>query len=736
MSSIPVPASRETAAPAPGRALHSLFNPGSIAVIGASPDAAGIRGRFVDFLVRGGYGGGILPVNPSYREIGGRECFSSMAAARAAAQVDIDLAIVVIPANAVLPELERCAAAGVRNALIVSSGFAEEGGERAGLQARISEIGRRSGMRIVGPNSEGLLNVVGGVSATFSPTVEHAWHRAQTAGRKHISVAAQSGGMGFALLHRGLAAGLPFSCVISTGNEADVTLADCLDYMVDDPHTDAVVLFLECVRDPALFESACARALEMDKPIVAIKVGRTEAGRRAAASHTASIAGWSAAYDAVFARHAVVSCADLSEAIATVGVLTTCARPRGNRVAVLTGSGGAGALISDTLERSGFVLPVLAPATQEAIRSLVPSYATAQNPIDVTAGATRTGAVIRAADVLFAADEIDLLVTIHSMTSETSLSVDPRQLVRGRPSSGKSLTAYCYTDPSRYAREKMAEAGVFVHSDAQLMGSALAKWLARHRQIERRSAGRLEAPDPSIAARAAAAVERALAASTAGTLCEYEVKAMLRECGIAASDEVLCKSADEAVAAATRLGYPVVLKIQSPAILHKTEMGGVLLGIASEGEARTGYATLIDRAQRAVPGAAIHGVLAQKLAPRGHEVIVGALNDPTFGPLMMVGRGGVAVELYKDVAYGAAPLTPVESEALVRSLKSSALFDGFRGAPKVNLVTLAQLVSQLSQLVAAVAGTPSAISELELNPVIVHADGSGITIADALLRRG
>ena len=716
--------------------LHTFFNPASIAVIGASRDAKSIRGRFVDFLVRGGFAGRIFPVNPSYREINGRECFPSVAAAGATASGPIELALVAIPADAVLPELERCAAAGVRNALIVSSGFAEEGAARTGLQSRISGIARESGMRVVGPNSEGFMNAVGRVSASFSPTVEYAWKSmdAWSASRKRVAVVAQSGGMGFGVMHRGLAAGLAFSNVISTGNEADVSLADCLDYMVADPHTGAIVLFLESVRDPRLFEAACARALGADKPIVAIKVGRSEAGERAAASHTASIAGWSAAYDAVFAKYAVVPCADTGEAIAALGILTTCPPLKGNRAAVLTGSGGAGALVSDALERNGFLLPVLSSRVQQAIRGFIPSYATAQNPVDVTAGTAHLKAVVRAADVLLAADEIDLLVTIHSFTSETSISFDPLELARGLPASGKALTTFCYTEPSRHGRSKMAEAGIFVHSDAQLMAAALAKALARSRRIGQRTVVREEAPDRAFAAGAVVAVERALAKTDAGALCEYEVKALLHECGIGASDEALCRSADEAAAAAEKLGYPVVLKIQSPGILHKTEIGGVKLNIRTASDVRAAYGALVDGAARAAPHAAVHGVLVQKMAPPGHEVIVGTINDATFGPLVMVGFGGIAVELYKDVAYWPAPLSPEEAEALVRSLKSSALFDGFRGTKTINLSPLAELISRVSQLVAAAARTRHAIGELELNPVIVHADGSGITIADALLR--
>jgi acetyltransferase len=717
-------------------ALYTLFNPGSIAVIGASRDAKSIRGRFVDFLARGGYEGKIFPVNPSYPEIAGRECFPSVAAVRAASQETIDLALIAIPADAVLPELERCAAAGVRNVLVVSSGFAEEGGERSRLQARISAVARASGMRIVGPNSEGFLNAVGRVSASFSPTVEYAWKSGDGGKpvRKRVAVVAQSGGMGFGVMHRGLAAGLAFSNVISTGNEADVSLADCLDYMVADPHTDAIVLFLESVRDAVTFEAACARALAVDKPIVAIKVGRSEAGQRAAASHTASIAGWSAAYDAVFAKFAVVACADTGEAMAALGVLTTCPPLKGNRAAVLTGSGGAGALVSDALERNGFVLPVLSSGVQQAIRAFVPSYATAQNPVDVTAGTAHLKAVVRAADVLLAADEIDLLVTIHSFTSESAVSFDPQELARGVPASGKALTTFCYTEPSRFGRSKMAEAGIFVHSDAQLMGAALAKALVRSRRLARRTDARSENALSPSSATAVAALEHARAKSAGGALCEYQVKALLRECGIAASSEALCKSADEAVSAAEKLGFPVALKIQSPAILHKTEIGGVKLGIATPAETRAAYAALMDSAARAASHANVHGVLVQKMAPRGHEVIVGAIDDATFGPVMMVGLGGIAVELYKDVAYWPAPLSPEEAEALVRSLKSSALFDGFRGSKPIDVGPLAELISRVSHVVAAAARSSTPIGELELNPVIVHADGSGLTIADALLR--
>ena len=716
--------------------LRLLFHPHNIAVIGASPDTARIRGRILEFLAHGDYRGRVAPVNPSYREIHGVECFDSIVTARAALGEAIDLAIIVIPARAVLAELERCASTGVRHALIVSSGFAEEGGEQTGVQERIAAIARTSAMRVIGPNSEGFFSAVSRVRATFSPTVEAVLEVESASARvseKRIGVIAQSGGMGFGIMHRGHAAGLAFSHVISTGNEADLSLADCLDFMVGDPDTAIVALYLECVRDVRRFEDACARALCSNKPIVAIKVGRSAAGHRATVSHTGSIAGWDAAYEAVFAQYAIASAADMSEAIAILGLLATCERVGGNRIGVLTGSGGAGALISDVLERHGFVLPVLSAATQDAILKLLPSYASAQNPVDITAGSTRTGALIKAADVLLGCDEIDAVVSVHSLTSEKSMAFEPRELARGAKHSGKALTTYCYTEPSRFGRGRMAEAGIFVHTDLQLMSTALAKVLER----ERRVGDAKRAADPgeaTFAEQAVTALEKRSSPGNENVMCEYEVKAVLRECGIAASDEVLCRTQIEALAAAQRIGYPVALKIQSAQITHKTELGGVKLGIATPEGVRTAYAEVHAAAVERAPQAEIRGVLVQKMAPAGYEVIIGMLRDPTFGPIMMVGLGGTAVELYKDVAYRRAPLSSTQAEALLRTLKSSALFDGFRAKPVISLKPLATLVARLSHLVAVQSRDVRTIAELELNPVIVHADGSGLTIADALLR--
>jgi acyl-CoA synthetase (NDP forming) len=314
-------------------ALQSFFWPESIAVLGGSPDVHRIRGRLLHQLRENGFPGRILPINPSYQEIDGLRCYPSIGAVGE----PVDLALVAIPAAGVAPALEECAKAGVKNALIISSGFAEEGGAAGDMQAALVEVTQRTGIRACGPNCEGYFNALGKVATTFSPTVEMREEEGRVlASERRVGVIAQSGGIGFALFNRGKAAGIGFSYVISTGNEADLNMADFLDYMVEDKNTHAVMLFCETVRDGPGFIAALAKAKRLGKPIIAIKIGRSDAGKRASASHTASLSGSYTAYRAVFERYGVIEAEDPDEAVAIAGVLLTCPLPKGRRTGIIT----------------------------------------------------------------------------------------------------------------------------------------------------------------------------------------------------------------------------------------------------------------------------------------------------------------------------------------------------------------------------------------------------------------
>src|SRR5436305_2684948 len=361
--------------------LDTFFSPSSIALIGASRDLDKIPGRLLSMLRKNQYPGRIYPINPNYGELDGLKCYPSIADIGA----PIDLAVVIIPARAVLAALEQCAAAGVKNAVIISSGFAEEGGDAAAMQDQIASLAKKTGMRISGPNAEGFYSEVQRVAATFSPTVDVKPGAAPlVATRRRIGIVAQSGGIGFAFSHRAKALGVALSYVVSTGNESDLGAGEFLDYLVQDPSTDVILLFIESVRDVDKFLAAARRAAEVRKPVIVTKVGRSGAGERAAASHIASMAGWSAAYDAVFAKYGFIVSNDLDEAVTIAALLTTNPMPKGDRVAVLTVSGGAGIWGADTVAMQGLQVPELSEAIQTEISKLLPSYGATGNPIDVT----------------------------------------------------------------------------------------------------------------------------------------------------------------------------------------------------------------------------------------------------------------------------------------------------------------------------------------------------------------
>lgn len=456
--------------------LSSFFAPQSIAVIGASRDTTKIPGQLLSFLRKNGFPGALYPINPNYSEIDGLACFPSLAAVGCS----IDLAVFVIPARTVLPALEAAAAAGVKNAIIISSGFAEEGGEAADIQRQITALAKRTGMRICGPNAQGYYNELLKIAATFSPIVDvRAGATRISATSKRIGVAAQSGGIGFAIGNRAQALGLPLSIVISTGNESDLGAGEVLDYMVQDENTDVIVLFIEGLRDPDIFDRAARRAAEIGKPVVAIKVGRSPEGARASALHTASVAGSPAAYDAIFARHGFIVTHDIDEAVTIAAVLATNPPPKGDRVAVITTSGGGGIWATDALIAAGLRMPELSAPMQSAIRALIPSYGAARNPVDITAQAVHNGGLQKTLEMLSQSDEVDSIVVVISLSNDTRIPFKAAELKPALDAQRKPVLIWTYTLPSAFARAGFAECGAVVLSNLTQLASALRKVTTR-----------------------------------------------------------------------------------------------------------------------------------------------------------------------------------------------------------------------------------------------------------------
>ena len=698
--------------------LDSFFAPASIALIGASRDHEKIPGRLLSMLRKNEYPGKIYPVNPNYTDIDGLACYKSIGEIG----MPIDLAVIIIPARAVLAALEQCAAVGVKNAVIISSGFAEEGGDSAAVQDAIAALAKRTGMRISGPNAEGFFSQVQRVAATFSPAVDvKPGVVPLVATGRRIGIVAQSGGIGFAYYHRARALGVAVSYVVSAGNEADLGAGEFLDYMVQDPSTDVILLFIESIRDVDKFLVAARRAAELKKPVIVTKVGRSGAGQRAAASHTASMAGWSAAYDAVFARYGFIVSNDLDEALTIAAVLASNPLPKGDRVAVVTVSGGAGIWGADAVALQGLQVPELSGPIQAGIKALMPSYGTARNPIDVTAQGVTSGGLQKSVDVLTTSDEVDAILVVLSLSSEVRKPFKEEELRPVLAAQHKPVVFYSYTVPSDFARRELAKSGVVVLSGLAHVGVAMRRLVDYARFSLPKSADEARLPPRDLSAHL-----------KSPSLSEADSKAWLRAAGVVLPHEVLVKDKaglDEAVA---RAGFPLVMKVQSPSIAHKSEVGGVRINITTKGEAFLAFEALLNNAREHRPDAEIQGVLVGPMAKKGIEIIVGTMLDETFGPMVMVGLGGITTELFRDVVYRPVPVSVEEAGAMLAGLKAAPLLNGFRGAAKADVAALAQLIADISVLAARHA---KEIAEIELNPVLVHAQGQGVTIVDALVVR-
>src|ERR1700732_2926127 len=510
--------------------LDTFFAPASIALIGASRDLEKIPGRLLSMLRKNQYPGQLYPINPNYGDIDGLKCFSSIADVGQ----PIDLAIIIIPARAVLGALEQCAAVGVKNAVIISSGFAEEGGDSAAMQDAIAALAKKTGMRISGPNAEGFYSQAQRVAATFSPTVDvKPGEPRLIATKRRIGIVAQSGGIGFAIYHRAKALGIALSYVISAGNESDLGAGEFLEYMVQDSSTDVILLFIEGIRDVDKFLAAAQRAAEVGKPVIVTKVGRSAAGERAAASHTASMAGWSAAYDAVFAKYGFIVSNDLDEAVTIAAVLTTNPMPRGDRVAVLTVSGGAGIWGADTVSMQGLQVPELSAPIQSEISKLLPSYGATRNPIDVTAQGVHSGGLQRSIDLLDASDEVAAILVVLSLSSDTRMPFKQAELKPVIAAQTKPIVFYSYTLPSPFARTELAASGIVVLSGLTHVGVALRGMV---------DYSRFRLPPP-VDSRALPAYDLS-AHLNSSAFSESDSKALLRDAGIAMPEEVLVSERD------------------------------------------------------------------------------------------------------------------------------------------------------------------------------------------------
>jgi acyl-CoA synthetase (NDP forming) len=697
--------------------LERVFSPSAIAVVGASDDADKIGGKVLRTLMRHNYAGKLYPVNPSRSTVAGLKAYTSVASIG----MPVDLALIAVPAAAVPYTLQECALAGIPGAVIFSSGFADAGDRGAGLQQQLDDICRRTGIRVSGPNSEGFLNVRDKVAATFSPAINI--EAGDLDCEAQIGIVAQSGGLGFAFFNRGRRDDLIFNYVFSVGNQVDLEIAEYLEFLIGQSRTKVVLMYVESLKDPALFLRTARRAADLGKPIVLVKVGTSKAGRRAAESHTGAIAGSLEVSSAVFAHHGIVCVDDQDGMLDFAAAFIHNPLPKGNRVAIISASGGTAVWLADACEAAGFELPEIDAGRRAQLEAFIPFYGSTTNPVDITAQGT--GGYSRSMEILGQAPYIDTLIIAVSFAQERRLIDDGQAIADIARKLGKPVLIYSYTVPSEASRMHLRKLGL--HCFASLQGcvrSLQGLWTyAQFQQTRRERDAPARSPDmvPPEA--------RHWLDAPGGALCEYEAKAMLAAYDVPVPREALARDADDAVASAGRMVGPVALKLQSPEIPHKTEAGAVKLGVHGEAAVRAAFEQVMANGRRFDPKAQVRGVLVQPMASPGLELIAGVINDPDFGPMVMVGLGGIYVEILGDVALAPAPLNAAAALAMLERLRGRRLLEGVRGEAQRDKAAIVDLLVRLSHLAW---DFRHRLAEFDVNPVFLHEQGHGLTVVDAL----
>jgi acetyl coenzyme A synthetase (ADP forming)-like protein len=698
--------------PAPRGSLAALFEPRSIAVVGASREEGSIGRVLLANLVTHGFRGVVYPVNPRAESVHSIRCWPDVRAV----PDEVDLAVVAVPARRVPEVVDACLEKGVRAICVISAGFREAGEEGARAERAIAAACRAKGVRLLGPNGMGVLNTDPEVrmNATFAPTFPRPGG---------IAFLSQSGAMGVTVLDHADDLGLGLRQFASLGNKADLSGNDLLEWWEHDPKTTVVLMYLESFGNPRKFVPI-ARRVSRTKPVVCVKAGRTAEGGRAAASHTGSLAGADAAVDALLEQAGVLRVDSVGEMFDVAQALATQPLPAGPRVAVLTNGGGPAILATDFLVAKGLELATLSDATKAALRRVLVPEASVGNPVDMiaSAGAAEYGAAL---PLVLADPGVDLVITIFV----PPVTLDPvgvaRSIFEASRGASKPVLGCFMARAAVIAEIKRLEAAWFPLYEYPENAVRAAWNLVRVAALRRDDLGEPERPEADAAA--ASRVLDAARARGGGWLEAGEAFRLLEAYGIPCAAHETARDAEGAAAAAARVGFPVAVKLDGEAFLHKSDVGGVVLGLRDEAAVRDAATRLSARARAAAPGAPWR-LLVQRMAEPGTELLMGVRADPVFGPLLAVGLGGVQVEVWKDVAFGLVPLTRVLARRLLERLRGFPLLQGYRGSPRVDLAAVEDALLRLSRL----AEERPEVVEIEMNPVV--AGPGGVVAVDARVR--
>jgi acetate---CoA ligase (ADP-forming) len=686
--------------------LDALFRPASVAIVGASSDPNRIGGRPVAFSKRA-FKGAIYPINPKGGELQGLSAYPSVRDVPG----PVDQAIIAVPAKSALQAVDDCIAKGVKAAVMFSSGFAETGAEGRVLQEQLTRRCAEGGLKLLGPNSLGMFNVHSGVYSTFSSYFDPQWPRLGG-----VAIVSQSGAVGTYFLALANERGLGFSQFVATGNEADIDVAECVEWLADDPATQVIAIYLEGCRDGARLRAALARAAANRKPVIAMKVGVSEQGIAAIASHTGSLAGSDAVFDAVFAENNVHRAHSLDELVDVAYACSGGVYPKSPRLGVVTLSGGVGIQMADAAAEAGLELPRMPDAAQKKILALVP-FAGPANPVDTTAQVVNDWTMFTTILGITADDgNVDSVVSFlaHMGTMPGLMDRLKPAFLEVRRKFPDRVFVLCARMPREMADEFTAM-GFLIFEDPNRAVAAVAALVKLHAGFA----------TPRVTLQVKPADANALAS---GSINEAEAKRLLGAAGVPFAPEMTVATRGDAVAAAEGLGYPVVLKVLSPDIAHKSEAGGVVLGLRDAGEVARGFDAMMMRVREYAPQARIDGALVARMIEGGVETVIGIKRDPVFGPVVLFGLGGVYVEVLKDVTLRLAPIDHVAAKEMIQEIKGYPLLAGARGKPPADLDALADVLVAMSRFGAAHADR---VASVEINPFIALPKG-GVAV-DALI---
>ncbi|HYC47173.1 MAG TPA: acetate--CoA ligase family protein [Burkholderiales bacterium] len=700
--------------------LSRLFSPRSVALVGATDSTTSFGGRVFRQMAGFGFAGPIYPINPRLKELGGFKCYASL---KELPQTPDHVGIIVATER-VFDILTDCAALKVPFATVFSAGFSETGTEEGrARQARLVAFARETGMRIMGPNCNGVVNFVEPFAMTSTAAI-----MGPRAAPGNVGIVSHSGGLGqINIMWRAQQIGLGISYQASCGNEADIDTLDFTRHMLRTDATDIVLLATEGVKDGEKFKEVAREAAEREKPIVVLKLGATQAGTRAAASHTGAIAGDDDIFDAVSRQYGLIRVHEVAHLYETAVLLRKRRWPNGRGAASVSPTGGNIVQVADAGDTFGVQWPEYSRETQAKLAELMPGYGQVSNPTDMTSLATGKRELYRAAlDAIAADPRVDVMVPIYASGTKADLQWGAEFVTRCPKVAALLWVGGCNDDPAFTAKDLVA-AGVPVYRDATPCMRAMRAAMDFGEHVKLHKSRQAKPGRPSGIDRDTAAARLRAAGAK---LTEREAKQVLAAYGLPVTRERLAASAEEAVRHARDFGGPVALKIDSPDIAHKTEAGAIRLGVQGDDAVRTAHGEVMDAARRYAPNAWLNGVLVQEMAPKGVELMLGVVRDPSFGPIVAVGLGGIFVEVLKDIAYRAAPVTLREAEAMLAELRAAKLLDGVRGMPARDKAALADAIVRLSWLAH---DLRDEIAELDVNPLIALERGA--VVVDALIIR-